>query len=82
MARDYMYISNIVKRVILCGSVFSNLKQNYRLKDEQNAWEANVLLHELSHDYKISYTSFLQGVNLPKYITSFFYWYGNSGTFK
>ena len=30
-----------------------------------NAELANVLLHEISHNYKISDIEFLQGVNIP-----------------
>ena len=31
----------------------------------QNARVVNVLLHEISHNCKISYITFLKGVNLP-----------------
>ena len=61
-----MYIVNTVKRVILNGNEFIHHKeQNYRLKHVPNAQVATDLRHEISHNYKISYIAFLQGVNLP-----------------
>ena len=61
-----MYIVNTVKRVILYGNEFIHHKeQNYRLKKVPNARVATNLLHEISHNYKISYIAFLRGVNLP-----------------
>ena len=36
-----------------------------RLKNVPSARIAIVLLHELSHNYTISYIAFVQGVNLP-----------------
>ena len=61
-----MYIANNVKRVILYGNVFIHLKRyTYRLKNVPDARVANVLHHEISHNYKISFIAFLQGVNLP-----------------
>ena len=61
-----MYIVNTVKRVILNGNEFIHHKeQNYRLKNVPNAQVSTDLLHEISHNYKISYIAFLQGVNLP-----------------
>ena len=66
MAMAYMYILNIVKRVTLYGNVLIHLKHLYfRIKNIPNAPVANILLHEISHYYKISYIAFLQGVNLP-----------------
>ena len=35
------------------------------LKNVPNARVATDLLHEISHNYKISYDAFLRGVNLP-----------------
>ena len=59
MAMAYMYIVNTVKRVILYGNEFiHHREQNY-------AREATDLLHEISHNYIISYIAFLRGVNLP-----------------
>ena len=61
-----MYIVNIVKRVILYWNEFIYHKeQNYRLKNTPSARVATDFLHEISHNYKISYIAFLQGVNLP-----------------
>ena len=61
-----MYIVNTVKRVILIGNEFIHHKeQNYRLKNVLNAQVATDLLHEISHNIKIAYIAFLQGVNLP-----------------
>ena len=61
-----MYIVNTVKMVILNGNeCIHHKEQNYRLKNVPNAQVATDLLHEISHNYKISYIAFLQGVNLP-----------------
>ena len=61
-----MYIGNTVKKVILYGNEFIHHKeQNFKLKHVPNARVATDLLHETSHNYKISYIAFLQGVNLP-----------------
>ena len=61
-----MYIVNTVKRVILYGNGFIHHKeQKYRLKNVPSALVATDLLHEISHNYKISYIAFLRGVNLP-----------------
>ena len=38
---------------------------NNRLKNLPNARVANILLHEISHNYKILYIAFLQGLNTP-----------------
>ena len=66
MASAYMYIVNTVKRVILYGNeCFHHKEQNYRLKNVPNARVATDLLHEISHNYKISYNAFSRGVNLP-----------------
>ena len=46
-------------------SLFINKEQNNRLKNVLNALVATGLLHEISHNYKISYIAFLRGVNLP-----------------
>ena len=61
-----MYIVNTVKRVILYVNEFIRHKeQHYRLKNVQNAPVVTDLLNEISHNYKISYITFLRGVNLP-----------------
>ena len=61
-----MYIVNTVKRVILYGNeLIHHKEQNYRLKNVPNARVSTDLLHEISHNYKISYIAFLRGVNLP-----------------
>ena len=66
MPMAYMYIVNNVKKVILYGNALVHLKKlNYRLKHVPNTRIATDLLHEISHNYKISYIAFLQGVNLP-----------------
>ena len=66
MAWAYMYVVKTVKRVILYGNEFIHHKeQNNRIKNVPNAQVATNLLHELSHNYKISYIAFLQGVNVP-----------------
>ena len=53
-----MYIVNTVKSVILYENAFRHLSSRIA-----NAQVANVLLHDISHNYKISYIAFLQGVN-------------------
>ena len=61
-----MYIVNTVKRVILYGNEFIHHEvQNYTLKNVPNARVATDLLHEISHNYKISYIAFSRGFNLP-----------------
>ena len=61
-----MYIVNTVKRVSLYGNeCIYHKEQNNRLKNVPNVREATDLLHEISHNYKISYIAFLRGVNLP-----------------
>ena len=61
-----MYIVNTVKRVISYGNEFIyHTEQNNRLKNVPNARVSTDLLHEISHNYKISYITFLRGVNLP-----------------
>ena len=60
-----MYIVNTVKSVILYGNALVRLKKkNYRLKCIPNTRVATDLFHEISHNCKILYISFLQGVNL------------------
>ena len=55
-----MYIVNTVKRVILYGNEFIYHKeQNYTLKNVPNTRVATDLLHEISHNYKMSYIPFL-----------------------
>ena len=67
MARAYMYIVNNVKSVILYRNALVHLKKlNNRLKHVPNTRIATDLLHEISHNYKISYIAFQQGVNLPQ----------------
>ena len=64
-----MYIVNIVKRVILYGNEFIHHKeQNYRLKNVPNARVATDLLHEISHNYKISYNAFYEGSTYPTHL--------------
>ena len=61
-----MYIVNTVKRVILYGNEFiPHKEQHYRLKNVPNARVVTDMLNERSHNYKISYITFLRGVNLP-----------------
>ena len=61
-----MYIVNTVKSVILYGNAFIHIKSRItNLKKVPNARVANVLSHEISYNYKISYIAYLQGVNLP-----------------
>ena len=61
-----MYIVNTLKRVIVYGNEFIHHKEhNNKLKNVPNTRVATDLLHEVSHNYKISYIAFLQGVNLP-----------------
>ena len=61
-----MYIVNTLKRVILYGNEFiHHIEQNYRLKNVPNAGVSTDLLHEISHNHKITYIAFLRGVNLP-----------------
>ena len=61
-----MYIVNTVKRVILYGKEFIHHKeQNCTLKNVPNTRVATDLLHEISHNHKMSYIAFLRGVNLP-----------------
>ena len=51
-----MYIVNTVKRVVLYGNELVHHKeQNNRLKNVPNARVSTDLLHEISHNYKISY---------------------------
>ena len=61
-----MYIVHIVKRVVLYGNVIIHLKSSISdPKSVPNARVPNILHHGISYYYKISYTAFLQGVNLP-----------------
>ena len=67
-----MYIANNVKSVILYGNALVPIKKlNCRLKHVPNTRIATDLLHEISHNYKISYVAFLQGVNLPHPLLKF-----------
>ena len=60
-----MYIVNTVKRVILYGNEFIHHKeQNNTLKNVPNTRVSTDLLHEINHNYKMSYIAFLRGVNL------------------
>ena len=66
MAMAYMYIVSTVKRVILYGNeLIHHKEQNYRLKNVPSARVATDLLHEISHNYKISYMAFTRGQLTP-----------------
>ena len=61
-----MNIVNTVKRVILYENEFIHHKeQNYTLKNVPNTQVTTDLLHEIIHNYKMSYIEFFRGVNLP-----------------
>ena len=54
-----MYLVNTVKRVISYGTEFIYHKeQNYRLENVPNTRVSTDLLHEISHNNKISYIAF------------------------
>ena len=64
-----MYIVNTVKRVILYGNEFIHYKeQNYTLKNVPNTRVATDLIHEINHNYKMSYFAFYEGSTYPTHL--------------
>ena len=62
-----MNIVNTVKRVILYGNeIIHHKEQNYRLKNVPNARVATDLLHEINHNFKISYIPFFTSCQLTQ----------------
>ena len=53
-----MYIVNTIKRVSLYGNAFIHLKKRIARED-------TVLIHEISHNYKLLYITFLHGITFP-----------------
>ena len=64
-----MYIVNIVKHDYLNGNVYIHHKSStLDLKNVPNARADYILLHEISHKYKMSYNAFYKGSTYPTHL--------------